>query len=131
MDNPSTFSDLRPISLCNFCAKIISKIITNRLGPILPQIISLEQSGFTKNRAITDNILLVQELLQKLNHKARGGNVIMKIDLYKAYDRLSRLFLLHVLRQFGFSEPFIDLIWRLICNCWYSVLVNGQVQGFF
>ena len=61
VDNPNTFSDIRPISLCNFFAKIIYKIITIRLGPILPYIISLEQSGFTNNKAIADNILLAHD----------------------------------------------------------------------
>lgn len=81
--------------------------------------------------ASLDNILLAQELLQKLHCKARGGNVIMKIDLSKAYDRLSWLFLLQVLRKFSFSEVFIDIVWWILFNCWYPILVNGQVQGFF
>ena len=36
-----------------------------------------------------------------------------------------------VLRKFGFSESFIDLVWQLISNCWYSVLINGHLEGFF
>lgn len=41
------------------------------------------------------------------------------------------MFLTKVLRQFDFSEVIIDKIRRLICNNWYSVLVNGQSNGFF
>ncbi|XP_060216591.1 uncharacterized protein LOC132644058 [Lycium barbarum] len=31
----------------------------------------------------------------------------------------------------GFSPFFIDLIWRLLANNWYSVLLNDQAHGFF
>src|SRR4051812_24362972 len=64
--NPESFKDLRPISLCNFTSKIISKMLANILAPILPQIISEEQCGFVKGRYIFDNILLAQEMVQSL-----------------------------------------------------------------
>lgn len=34
-------------------------------------------------------------------------------------------------RKFGFSEVIIDMIWRLMSNNWYSVLINGRSHGFF
>ena len=43
VDTPDKF---RPIALCNVIYKIISKVITNRLKPLLPKLIKLEQSGF-------------------------------------------------------------------------------------
>lgn len=49
----------------------------------------------------------------------------------KAYDRVSWFFLMKVLRKMGFSEVFINIIWRNIANNWYSILVNGKAQGFF
>nr|XP_016437813.1 PREDICTED: uncharacterized protein LOC107763827 [Nicotiana tabacum] len=62
VDSPNSFSDLRPISLSNFTAKIISKILSRRLNPILGKLISENQSGFVKGRLITENILLAQEI---------------------------------------------------------------------
>src|SRR3954468_10137378 len=100
-----------------------------RLAAILQFIISKEQSGFVKGRMINDNILLAQELIQSLKKKVRGGNMVMKLDISKAYDTLSWLALLRTMRKFGFCETWIDMIYRLVSNCWYSVLVNGC--GFF
>src|SRR5436190_24030213 len=102
-----------------------------RLVEVLPDIISPEQSGFVKGRVINDNILLAQELVQSIRKKVRGSNIIIKLDLSKAYDFISWLALLKVLRKFGFNERLIDMVWRLISNCWYSVLVNGKSSGFF
>lgn len=60
--NPFSISYFRPISLINFCRKIITKMMVLRLADILSRIISPSQIGFVKGRSITDNILLAQEM---------------------------------------------------------------------
>ena len=46
-DTPGKF---RPIALCNVIYKIISKVIANRLKPLLLILISLEHDGFLEGR---------------------------------------------------------------------------------
>jgi hypothetical protein len=55
-NKPTTFDDFRPISLCNLCYKVISKIIANRIKPILSRSLSAEQLGFLQGRRIQDAI---------------------------------------------------------------------------
>ncbi|XP_026417371.1 uncharacterized protein LOC113312852 [Papaver somniferum] len=45
-DNPSSPSEFRPISLCNSSYKIISKIIVNRMKPLLSKMISPYQAAY-------------------------------------------------------------------------------------
>lgn len=57
--------------------------------------------------------------------------MVIKLDMEKAYDKMSWKFIYAVLRKFGFSEIWIDIISRLLSNVWYSIIVNGSRNGFF
>lgn len=87
-NNASKWSEYKPISLCNVLNKIITKILATRLAKVLPSIIIENQSGFVGGRLIIDNILLAQELIGKIDQKARGSNMVLKLDTMKAYDWL-------------------------------------------
>ena len=62
-DSPETFSYFRPITLCNLVYKLVTKIIADRLNPMLSKYISKEQFGFLDNRQILDAIGTIQECL--------------------------------------------------------------------
>ncbi|CAA7397136.1 unnamed protein product [Spirodela intermedia] len=109
--NPTSFSDFRPISLCNVCYKI--------------------QCGFVKGRHIHDNIILVHELTQSLDQDIRGSNVIIKLDMEKAFHRIEWKFLTEILRRFGFTDKFIDLVDACVKENHFSLLVNGTSTPFF
>lgn len=110
LPNPISFLDFHPISLCNFVHKILSKVLTLHLGGILPPIISENQAAFVKDRNITDNILLALELTHSISRTNLGGNLIIKLDLQKAFDWVSREFLQLVLFHFRFSSSFQPLV---------------------
>ncbi|XP_020586142.1 uncharacterized protein LOC110028576 [Phalaenopsis equestris] len=125
------WGDFRPISLTNVLSKVISKVINSRLQPHLQQLISNNQVAFVKGRQISDNILLAQELLLDLDRKIRGSNLILKLDIQKAYDTINWNFILDTLIARGFSEPFIILIKRWFCINNHFILINGKSHGFF
>eukprot|EP00253_Pinus_taeda_P032275 PITA_32275 len=87
-DNPQTFDDYRPISLCNCIYKIISKIIAIYIKPILSKMISNENFAFLNHRQIHEAIRTAQEGIHSMKLKNTKSN-ILKIDLTKAFDRAS------------------------------------------
>ncbi|XP_004292397.1 PREDICTED: uncharacterized protein LOC101292185 [Fragaria vesca subsp. vesca] len=87
---PQDMQFFRPISLCCTVYKIISKIIVDRVRPLLRKWISPNQVSFVPGRHISDNIMIAQELLHKCkSSKGVEGFMAWKVDLSKAYDKLN------------------------------------------
>ncbi|XP_016482447.2 uncharacterized protein LOC107803276 [Nicotiana tabacum] len=89
-------------------------------------------TGFIKGRSIVENILLTNEIITDIRLRTKAvPNVVLKLDMTKAYDRLSWLFMTKVLRKMGFEERIIGIVFRIVSNNWYSILMNEQPYGFF
>lgn len=122
----------RPIALCNVILKIITKLLANRLRPLLDQIIHPSQAAFIPNRAIGDNIIINYEVMHYLNRKkGKQGYMAIKIDLAKAYDRVEWGVLAIIFRQLGFQDRFIKLIHECISTFHFSILLNWSPFGYF
>ncbi|XP_047942726.1 uncharacterized protein LOC125189497 [Salvia hispanica] len=130
-ENPSKWAEFRPISLCNVMNKIISKLLASRLAPLLPLIIAPNQSGFIKGRLLSDNVLLAKELFHEIWKGVTSPNMVLKLDMEKAYDRVQWPFLLKILKKMGFSDRWVKFIENCISPCWFSILINGSGAGFF
>ncbi|WMV30092.1 hypothetical protein MTR67_023477, partial [Solanum verrucosum] len=72
-----------------------------------------------------------QEIIHGIKKPKEGDNVVIKLDMAKAYDRVFWAYTCLVMRKMGFSEFFIDMIWTIMSNNWYSVIINGAKHGFF
>ncbi|GAU25843.1 hypothetical protein TSUD_31070 [Trifolium subterraneum] len=127
-DNPTSMKDLRPISLCNVLYKMISKVLANRLKCCLDKCVSQEQSAFVEGRSILDNALIATEVIHALKRKTQGrrGELTLKIDITKAYDKVDWGFLRGVMTKMGFSDVWIRWVMMCVSSVNYSVLMNSD-----
>ncbi|XP_050233163.1 uncharacterized protein LOC126681659 [Mercurialis annua] len=130
VDCPETIGEYRPIACCNVIYKGISKIIARRIKKVLNKIINPCQSAFVPGRNIADNILLAHEVVRNY-HRGKGNNCALKVDIQKAYDSLEWDFIEEVIIGFRFPDRFIKLTMECIRSSMFSVMVNGEITGFF
>ena len=111
--------DYRPISLIHSISKIFSKLLANRLAPLLPTLVSKSQSAFVKKWCIHDNFLHVQNLV-KLLHRTSTPGLFLKLDISKAFDSVGWAYLLEVLEQLGFSQHWWDWICMTLASSFFA-----------
>ena len=127
---PTGLMHFRPISLCSVLYKIISKILVNRLKPVLDKCISKNQAAFVAGRQILDNVILVHEFLHHLKNKRNGrvGCMAVKLNMSKAYDRVEWDYLKAIMIKMGFCDIWINWIMNCITTVSYSFSVNGEAR---
>ena len=102
----------------------------NRLKPLMSGLISLEQSSFVEGRQILDGIILTQEMIHSMKQTKTVG-MLLKVDLAKAYDKVSWTFLKAMLKAFGFHHCWVKWIHNLVSMTFFSILVNGGPSATF
>ena len=130
---PDNVNQFRPTSLCNVIYKVISKILVNRLKPLMDQLVTPYQNAFIKGRNISDNILIAHEIFGILSKKKgrKYGYGVLKIDMSKAYDRIDWKFLKAVLVAMNFSPRWIGWVMECVSTVQFTLLVNGSITQTF
>eukprot|EP00253_Pinus_taeda_P006734 PITA_06734 len=87
-------------------------------------LISPEKSGYVEGRQIMDGIILTHEIIHSLKQSKQAG-MLLKLDLSKAFDKLSWSYIQQMLISFGFCSTWVRWIMSLITSSHFSLLFNG------
>ncbi|KAG1278926.1 hypothetical protein G6F66_011976 [Rhizopus arrhizus] len=120
----------RPISLICADAKVFTRLLANRLGGIVPDLLIPHQTGFLAERFIADNGL-VTRLTMDIARRYRLPDIALLLDQEKAYDRVHPTYLRACLLRFGFPTQFVECITSLFFNTSLCVKVNGFLSTAF
>lgn len=127
---PDKVSSYRPISLLNCIAKLLEKIVNNRLQKwaetekILPEV----QSGFRKKRSTQDHIFRInQSIINGFNNKELTGAIFF--DLEKAFDKTPHLGIVKKLEQHGLRQSLLNWIKNFLNNRTFQVFQNGTLSS--
>lgn len=105
----------RPITLTNTDYKLLAKILAVRLSLVIPRLINEDQVGYLKGRNISTVIRTIDDVINYLNVTGKAG-YLLALDYKKAFDTISKSFMLQAFKTFGFKTNFVK---------WVQVLING------
>ncbi|KAI0501463.1 hypothetical protein KFK09_016408 [Dendrobium nobile] len=99
----TTYHIFKPTSPCNVFYKIISKKnLASTPKEIMPYIVCDDQSSFIHKWVSTNNVLLASALLLEFKKSAKKNLFCAKFNIRKAFDTISRDFLLARIAQKDF-----------------------------
>ena len=115
----------RPIAVLDVTYKVFSKMLNNRLKPILDSEQPSEQMGFRSKTGV-DHALMVLECVIGQSIEWNVPVWIVSIDLKKAFDRVCYSSLFDALREQEVDESYLALLSRLYSG--QSGNVGGQAS---
>lgn len=118
-------TDYRPVSLMHSVAKLVCKMMANRLAPHLHTMIPHSQSAFIKTRSIHDNFLYVKNTIKAL-HAKKKPCLFLKLDIAGAFDSVSWEYMLELMERLGFGPRWRDLLSLIWSTSSFRVLANGR-----
>ena len=128
--DPKYLKNWRPLTLLNTDYKILAKVLSNRLQNVISKIIHNDQVGYIKGRQLSFNCRKILDVFENKEFDLDPGYALF-LDFQKAFDTISRDFMIKALRRFNFGENFIDWIKLIYSKPLSCVTNNGYSSEFF
>ena len=97
---------------------------------VLQSLVFENQIGYVNSRSTSEGGRLISDILETTELLQKGG-FLMTVDIEKAFDSVSHLFLITVLEKFGFGQDSIKWIKIMLNNKESCVISGGNTTKYF
>ena len=106
----SNFENWRNISILTVFYKTLSKVMADRLQPVLTKLVGNQQFAYRRDRGAHDAIMNVLDHAHSLKLNNTGLEGIFSIDFKNAFDCIDHQYIVDCLQAYNFGEYFCNMV---------------------